>query len=43
MTYAVLAPDHKDVEKFITDEQRQACEVCFVKLLNLSSDGCTSS
>ena len=26
MTYAVLAPDHKNVEKFITDEQRQACE-----------------
>jgi len=26
MTYAVLAPDHKDVDVFITDENRQACE-----------------
>jgi leucyl-tRNA synthetase len=26
MTYAVLAPDHKDVEKFITPEQKEACE-----------------
>lgn len=26
MTYAVLAPDHKDVDLFITDENRQACE-----------------
>jgi leucyl-tRNA synthetase len=25
MTYAVLAPDHKDVDKFITPEQREAC------------------
>ena len=26
MTYAVLAPDHKDVKKFITDEKREECE-----------------
>ncbi len=25
MTYTVLAPDHKDVEKFITEEQKEAC------------------
>jgi leucyl-tRNA synthetase len=26
MTYVVIAPDHKDVEKFITFEQKEACE-----------------
>lgn len=26
MTYAVMAPDHKDVELFITPEHRQVCE-----------------
>lgn len=26
MTYAVLAPDHKDVQDFITEEQREVCE-----------------
>ncbi len=26
MSYAVLAPDHKDVDKFITPEQKEACE-----------------
>jgi len=26
MTYAVLAPDHKDVDKFITPEQKEICE-----------------
>jgi leucyl-tRNA synthetase len=25
MTYTVLAPDHKDVMDFVTDEQKQAC------------------
>jgi leucyl-tRNA synthetase len=25
MTYAVLAPDHKNVEDFITTEQKEAC------------------
>lgn len=25
MTYAVLAPDHKDVMDFVTEEQKQAC------------------
>jgi hypothetical protein len=26
MTYAVLAPDHKDIKEFITDEYRDDCE-----------------
>jgi len=26
MTYAVLAPDYKDVDKFITTEQKEVCE-----------------
>ncbi len=26
MTYAVIAPDHKDVEKFITPEQKEVCQ-----------------
>jgi leucyl-tRNA synthetase len=26
MSYAVIAPDHKDVEKFIQPEQEQACK-----------------
>jgi len=26
MTYAVLAPDHKDIEKFITGEQKELCK-----------------
>ncbi|MBS9783893.1 class I tRNA ligase family protein, partial [Candidatus Gracilibacteria bacterium] len=26
MTYAVLAPDHSDVEKFITPEQKEICQ-----------------
>ena len=26
MTYAVLAPDHKDINNFITDEYRKKCE-----------------
>jgi leucyl-tRNA synthetase len=26
MTYAVLAPDHKDIENFITPEQKEVCE-----------------
>jgi leucyl-tRNA synthetase len=25
MTYAVIAPDHKDVDKFITSENEQLC------------------
>jgi len=37
MTYAVLAPDHKDVEKFITPEQRQACEK-YIKEASQKSD-----
>lgn len=26
MTYAVLAPDHPDVQKFITDDYRTICD-----------------
>jgi leucyl-tRNA synthetase len=26
MSYAVIAPDHKDVEKFIQPEYKQECE-----------------
>jgi leucyl-tRNA synthetase len=26
MTYVVIAPDHKDVEKFVTLEQEEACK-----------------
>jgi leucyl-tRNA synthetase len=26
MTYAVLAPDHKSVNDFITPEQKEVCE-----------------
>jgi hypothetical protein len=26
MTYAVLAPDHKDVNKFLTSEYRDICD-----------------
>jgi len=26
MTYAVLAPDHKSVSDFITDENKEICE-----------------
>jgi leucyl-tRNA synthetase len=26
MTYAVIAPDHKDIADFITEEQRSVCE-----------------
>jgi len=26
MTYAVIAPDHKDVNDFITPEQKEVCE-----------------
>jgi leucyl-tRNA synthetase len=25
MTYVVIAPDHKDIENFITPENREAC------------------
>ncbi len=37
MTYAVLAPDHKDVDKFIIPEQREACEE-YIKKANSMSD-----
>jgi leucyl-tRNA synthetase len=26
MTYAVIAPDHKDIQDFITPEQKEACD-----------------
>lgn len=37
MTYAVLAPDHKDVEEYITDEKREECEE-YIKKANSMSD-----
>ncbi len=37
MTYAVLAPDHKDVYKFITSEQKKVCEQ-YIKKTNSMSD-----
>ena len=37
MTYAVLAPDHKDVEKFITSEQKEICEK-YIDEANKKSD-----
>jgi hypothetical protein len=33
MTYAVLAPDHKDVNDYITDEYRKECEA-YIKKAN---------
>ncbi len=37
MTYAVIAPDHPDVEKFISDEQREECEA-YIKKASRQSD-----
>jgi leucyl-tRNA synthetase len=37
MTYAVLAPDHKDVTEFITNEQKQAC-LDYIDEANKKSD-----
>ena len=37
MTYAVLAPDHKDVEDYITEENREACEK-YISDANSKSD-----
>lgn len=37
MTYAVLAPDHKDVNDYITDEYRKECEA-YIKKANSMSD-----
>lgn len=36
MTYAVLAPDHPDVEGFITPEHRQRCESYIVDVKSKS-------
>lgn len=36
MTYAVIAPDHPEVEKFITDSERQACEQYIQNVVNES-------
>jgi leucyl-tRNA synthetase len=37
MTYSVLAPDHKDVEKFITPEYKADCEA-YIEEANKKSD-----
>jgi leucyl-tRNA synthetase len=37
MTYAVLAPDHKDVMEFVTEEQKQAC-IDYIDEANKKSD-----
>jgi leucyl-tRNA synthetase len=37
MTYAVLAPDHKDVEDYITEENKEACEK-YISDANSKSD-----
>ena len=37
MTYAVLAPDHKDVEVFITEENKAECEA-YIEAANKQSD-----
>lgn len=37
MTYAVLAPDHKDVNDYITDKYRKECE-SYIKKANSMSD-----
>jgi hypothetical protein len=31
MTYAVLAPDHKDVQNFMTSEYRDICDTYIQK------------
>jgi leucyl-tRNA synthetase len=36
VTYAVIAPDHKDVGLFITKEQNQACNDYITKVKNES-------
>ncbi len=37
MTYAVIAPDHPDVEKFIEDSERASCEA-YIKKASQQSD-----
>jgi hypothetical protein len=37
MTYAVIAPDHKDVNDFITEEQYTEC-VEYIEKANSKSD-----
>lgn len=37
MTYAVIAPDHKDVENFIEDSHREACEA-YIDMAKHESD-----
>ena len=37
MTYAVLAPDHKSVNDFITPEQKEICEI-YIDEANKKSD-----
>jgi leucyl-tRNA synthetase len=37
MSYAVIAPEHKDVEKFIQEEQKEACEN-YIEQAKMKSD-----
>jgi len=36
MSYAVIAPDHKDVRKFITEDQKESCEKYIQEAVNKS-------
>ena len=36
MSYAVIAPDHKDVRKFITEDQKESCEEYIQETVNKS-------
>jgi len=36
MTYAVIAPDHKDINDFITEEQKSDCEKYILDAKNKS-------
>jgi leucyl-tRNA synthetase len=36
MTYAVIAPDHKDIQDFITSDERELCEKYILEAKNKS-------
>jgi leucyl-tRNA synthetase len=42
MTYAVLAPDHKDIKNFITPEYRDICDSYIQRALNKSDQDRTA-
>jgi leucyl-tRNA synthetase len=43
MTYAVMAPDHKDVLNFITDSEKEACLAYIEEAKNKSDQDRTTS